>query len=240
MRNVFTIAYREMRYYLTTPVAYVVAIFFLFLTGLIFTFSIFQPGARAEMRGLMGSMVFLTLMVIPFITMSLLAREHSTGTVELLLTKPVRDLEVVIGKYVGALALYLGMLIFTLPYPLIMSKYGDLDWGPVWVGYLGLLLAAMAFVAIGLFASSLTRSQMASAGMCLGIFLFFWLIGWVSVLVGQQGSLLSDIAKNIWVFEVSEAFQKGVLDLKNVVYFLSLAFLSIFLSIRVLEMRRQV
>ncbi|NSW58217.1 MAG: ABC transporter permease subunit [Armatimonadetes bacterium] len=240
MRNICIIAQRELVSYFTSPMAYVITVFFLFFTGLIFTFSIYQPGAQAEMRGLLGSMVFLTLMVAPFVTMSLLAQERATGTLELLLTKPVRDVEVVLGKYFGALAFYVSMLVLTLPYPLILSKYGDLDWGPTWVGYFGLLLAAAAFLAIGVFASSLTRSQMASAGICLGVFLFIWLIGWVSYLVGGEGSTLADIAKNISVFEVFGDFEKGILDSKNVVYFLSLCIVSLFLAVRVLEMRRQV
>jgi len=240
MRNVLTIAQRELVSYFTSPMAFVVTVFFLFFSGLIFTFSIYQRGATAEMRGLLGSMVFLTLMMAPFITMSLLAQERSSGTLELLLTKPVRDIEVVVGKYLGALGCYVTMLILTLQYPLLLSKYGDLDWGPAWVGYLGLLLAGGAFLAIGLFASSLTRSQMASAGICLGVFLFVWLIGWVSHLVSGENSLLGDITKNISVFEIFGDFEKGLLDLKNIIYFLSLVFISLFMTVRVLEMRRQV
>lgn len=240
MRNTITIAQRELLSYFTSPMAYVITVFFLFFTGLIFTFSIYQPGARAELRGLLGSMVFLTLMVAPFLTMSLLAQERASGTLEMLLTKPVRDREVVLGKYFAALGFYVLMVILTFTYPLLMSKYGDFDWGPAWVGYLGLILAGSAFLAIGIFASSLTRSQMASAGICLGVFLFIWLIGWVSYLVGGEGSLLSDVAKNISVFEVFGDFEKGMLDSKNVIYFLSLAIVSLFLAVRVLEMRRQV
>ncbi len=241
MRNVLTIAQRELIAYFTSPMAYVVTVFFLFFTGLIFTFSIYMTGARAEMGGLLGSMVFLTLMVSPFITMSLLAQERSTGTLELLLTKPIRDIEVVLGKYLGAFSFYIFMLVLTLPYPMILSKYGDFDWGPAWVGYLGLLLASAAFLAIGVFASSLTRSQMASAGICLGAFLFIWLIGWVSYVAGGgEGSLLADVSKNISVFEAFGDFEKGLLVSKNVVYFLSLTFVSLFLAVRVVEMRRQV
>jgi len=240
MRNILTLAQRECRSFFTSPMAYVVTVLFLFFTGLIFTFSIYQPSGRAEMRGLMGSMVFLSLMVSPFITMSLLAQERSSGTLELLLTKPVRDREVVLGKYFGALAVYLLMVVLTLPFPLILDKYGDFDWGPAWVGYLGLILCAAAFLAIGLFASSLTRSQMAAAGICLGTFLFVWLIGWVSMLIGGEGSLLADITKNISVFEVFSDFEKGLLDSKNVIYFMSLIVFFLFMTSRVLEIRRQV
>ncbi len=103
MRRILTIAQREVQSYFTSPMAYVVMVFFLFFSGLIFVFSVYQPQARAEMRGLLGSMVFLTLMVAPFITMSLLAQERASGTLELLLTKPIHAREVVLGKYLGAL-----------------------------------------------------------------------------------------------------------------------------------------
>jgi ABC-2 type transport system permease protein len=240
MRNTFNIALRELESYFVTPMAYVVIVFFLFFSGLIFTFSIYQPSARAQLSGLLGSMVFLTLMVAPFLTMSALAQERGTGTLELLLTKPVKDREVVLGKYFGTLAIYLTMLILTLPFPILMSKWGDFDWGPARVGYLGIFLVGASFIAIGLFASSLTRSQMASAGICLGAFLFVWLIGWVSYLMGGQESVIAQITKSISVFELFADFEKGILDSKNVVYFVSVAGFFLFLTTRVLEMRRQV
>jgi ABC-2 type transport system permease protein len=240
MRNVLTIAEREIRAYFVSPMAYVVITFFLFFSGLIFTFSIYQPQARAEMGGLLGSMVFLTLMVAPFLTMSLLAQEQASGTLELLLTKPLNDREVVLGKYLGTLAVYVIMLVLTLPFPIMLDKWGDFEWGRALVGYLGLFLVGAAFLAIGLFASSLTRSQMASAGICLGAFLFVWLIGWVSYLIGGQESVLATISRNISVFELFSDFEKGLLDSKNVVYFLSLVVFFLFMTVRVLEMRRQV
>lgn len=240
MRNVLTITERELRAYFVSPMAYVVITFFLFFSGLIFTFSIYQPQARAEMGGLLGSMVFLTLMVAPFLTMSLLAQEQATGTLELLLTKPLNDREVVLGKYLGTLAVYVIMLVLTLPFPIMLDKWGDFEWGRALVGYLGLFLVGAAFLAIGLFASSLTRSQMASAGICLGAFLFVWLIGWVSYLIGGQESKLATISRNISVFELFSDFEKGLLDSKNVVYFLSLVVFFLFMTVRVLEMRRQV
>ncbi len=240
MRNTLTIAQREIRSYFTSPMAFGIMVFFLFFSGLIFTFSIYQPQARAEMRGLLGTMVFLTLMMAPVLTMSLLAQERASGTIELLLTKPVRDVEVVLGKYLGALAVYAVMLVLTLPFPLLLEKYGDFDWGPALVGYLGIFLCAVAFLAIGVFASSLTRNQMTSAIVCLAAFLFFWLIGWVSYLVGGGESNLAVITKSISVFEIFSDFEKGLLDCKNIIYFLSLAVFFLFLTVRVVEMRRQV
>ena len=240
MRNILAIAQREIHAYFTSPMAYGVAVFFLFFSGLIFTFSMYQPQARAEMRGLLGSMVFLTLMMAPALTMSLLAQERSSGTVELLLTKPVKDREVVLGKYLAALGVYIAILVLTLCYPLLLTKYGDLDWGPVWVGYLGLVLCAGAFLAIGLFASSLTRSQMTAAIMCLAAFLFFWLIGWVSYLIGGEGSVWADISKSISIFEIFSDFEKGLVDSKNVIFFLSVAVFFLFLTTRVMELKRQV
>lgn len=240
MRNIFTIAGRELRAYFTSPMAYVVMVLFLFFSGLIFSFMIGQQQPRAELRGLFGSMVFLSMMVVPFITMSLIAQERSSGTVELLLTKPVHDRDVVLGKFLSALGMYTIMILFTLPYPIMVSQYGDLDWGPVGVGYLGFFLCAAAFIAVGTFASSLTRSQMAAAGICLGIFLFTWLIGWVSYLIPEQTSLVAELTRSISIPESFNDFEKGLLDSRNVIYLVSVMVFFLFLTVRVLEMRRQV
>jgi len=132
------------------------------------------------------------------------------------------------------------MLVLTLAYPIMYDKWGDFDWGPAWVGYLGLILVAMSFLAIGLFASGLTRSQMASAGICLAAFLFVWLVGWVSYLIGGEDTWLKAVAKNISVFEVFGDFEKGLLNLKSVIYFVSMVVFFLFMTVRVLELRRQV
>lgn len=237
MRNVLTIAGKELRSYFTSPLAYVVMFFYLGVCGLIFSLSVSGPQALAEMRGLFGTMVFVTLMMSPIITMGLLAQEQASGSIELLMTNPVRDWEVVIGKYLSAVALLVLLLIITLEYPLIMETYGDPDWGAVLTGYVGTLLAGLAFLAISLFASSLTRNQIAAAIIGAFMLLFFWLIGWLSMSVNES---VGAVAKHISIFENFQDFEKGIIDSKPVVYFLSLMGFFLFLTVRSLENKRTI
>jgi len=237
MRNTLTVAGKELRAYFTSPMAYVVMFFYLGVCGLIFALSISGQQAVADMRGLFGTMVFVTLMMAPVITMGLLAQEYASGSIELLMTNPVRDWEVVIGKYLAAVGLFLLLLVLSLEYPLIMEKYGSPDWGAVFAGYIGVLLAGMAFIAISLFASSLTRNQIAAAIIGAFMLLFFWLIGWLSMSVSES---FGDIAKHISIFENFQDFDKGIVDIKPVIYFLSLMGFFLFLAVRSLENKRTI
>ncbi|MCD6361247.1 MAG: ABC transporter permease subunit [Armatimonadetes bacterium] len=237
MRNALTIAGKELRSYFVSPMAYVVMFFYLGVCGLIFSLSVSGPQAQAEMRGLFGTMVFVTLMMSPVITMGLLAQEKASGSIELLMTNPVREWEIVIGKYLAAVGLFVLLLIISLEYPLIMEKYGDPDWGAVLTGYLGVLLAGMSFLAISLFASSLTRNQIAAAIIGAFMLLFFWLIGWLSMSVSES---VGDIAKHISIFENFQDFDKGIVDSTPIVYFVSLMGYFLFLTVRSLENNRTI
>jgi len=235
MRNVITIMRRELYAYFTSPMAYVVVCFFLGVTSLLFALYVGSGRAEAQMRDLFHTMSFLTLMMAPVITMGLIAQERNQGTIETLLTKPVQDWEVALGKFLAAFILFLAVVVISLMYPLIMEKYGDPDWGEIWVGYVGLILCGAAFIAVGLFASSLTSNQIAAAILATLILLFFWLIGWISYSVSQQ---LGDIFKHISIYENLQDFEKGIFDTKPLLFFLSLTFFFIFLTIRSLETRR--
>ena len=237
MRTILTLAGKELRAYFVSPLAYVVIFFYLGVTGLIFALSVSSTEAQADMRGLFGTMVFVTLMLAPVITMGLLAQEHASGSIELLMTNPVRDWEVIIGKYLAAVALFAALLAISLEFPLIMAKYGSPDWGSVASGYIGVLLCGMAFLAISLFASSLTSNQIAAAIIGAFMLLFFWLIGWLSMSVSQS---FGDIAKHISIFENFQDFDKGIIDTKPIIYFLSLTGFSLFLAVRSLENRRMI
>jgi len=136
-----------------------------------------------------------------------------------------------------AVALLVLLLIITLEYPLIMEKYGDPDWGAVLTGYVGTLLAGLAFLAISLFASSLTRNQIAAAIIGAFMLLFFWLIGWLSMSVNES---VGAVAKHISIFENFQDFEKGIIDSKPVVYFLSLMGFFLFLTVRSLENKRTI
>ncbi len=237
MRNTLTIACKEMRSYFVSPMAYVIMFFYLGVCGLIFAISSSNPQAMADMRGLFGTMAFITLMIAPVLTMGLLSQEQSTGSIELLMTNPVREWEVVIGKYLAALGLFVLLLVLSLEFPLIMEKYGDPDWGAVAVGYLGVLLVGAAFIAISLFASSLTSNQIAAAIIGAFLLLFFWLVGWIATAAGDT---LGDIAKHVSTYHNFQDFDKGIVDTKPIVYFVSLTGFALFLATRALENRRTI
>ncbi len=237
MRNVLTIARREMMGYFTSPMAYAAMLFFLGVCGLIFVLSTSQSGAKADMTGMFHSMVFLSLLMCPVITMGLLAQETNSGTYELLMTRPVHDVEVVVGKFLGAFGLYLAIIVVSLEFPLIFEGFGSPDWGQTLCGYVGIILAGMAFLAVGVFTSSLTSNQIAAWLMGLILLLFFWLIGWI----GYGGSgLLGDVAKSLSSYENFGDLEKGVISSKNVLYFVTLIGFFLFLATRSLESRRTV
>lgn len=239
MSNIIAIAGRELRSYFTSPMAYALTVFFLGVTALLFTLGmLLPPRAQVEdFRYLMGSMVFLILIITPVLTMGLLAQERASGTMELLMTRPVQDWEVVVGKFLGGLGTVVLVIVLSLIFPLVLEIVGDVDWGMILAGYLGLLLAGAAFVAVGVFASSLTSSQITAAIITAFVLLFFWLIGWISYSVSQG---LGDVLKHLSLLESFNDFGKGIVDTKNIIYFLSLIVVGLFLGVRSIENRRTI
>ncbi|MCK4323038.1 MAG: ABC transporter permease subunit [Armatimonadetes bacterium] len=239
MRNILTIAGKELRSYFTSPMAYVLAVFYLGITGYIFiAVFLLMPQAQTEhMRDLISSMLFLALIIMPILTMGLFAQEMASGTMELLMTRPVRDWEVVVGKFLGAMGLFTSVIIMSLSYPAILAAVAKVDWVMILTGYLGLVLVGAAFVALGIFASSLTSNQIAAAILAVFMLLFFWLIGTLSYSVSHS---LGDVFKHLSVLENYQDFSKGIIDTKNIIYFLSLIFVSLFLAVRTIENRRTI
>lgn len=237
MRNILTIAQRELQSYFTSPMGYVAMLFFLGICGLIFVLSTSMATPKADMTGMFHSMVFVSLMLCPVITMSILAQETNSGTYELLMTRPVRDYEVILGKYLGAVTLYLIIILITAEFPIIYGVFGHPDWGQTLSGYIGIILTGMAFIAVGIFASSLTSNQIAAAATALAILLFFWLVGWIGY---GSGGTLANIAKSLSVYENFQDFERGILSGKNIIYFVSLMGFFLFLATRSLESRRTV
>ncbi len=239
MRNILTIAGKELRSYFTSPMAYVLAVFYLGIIGYIFILIfLLSPQAQTEHLGnLIGSMLFLTLFIIPMLTMGLFAQERASGTMELLMTRPVRDWEVVIGKFLAIVSLFASVIIISLSYPVILEVVAKVDWAMILTGYFGLLLAGAAFAALGIFASSLTSNQIAAAIIAVFMLLFLWLVGALSYSVSQS---LGDVFKHLSVLENYQDFSKGIIDTKNILYFLSLIFVSLFLAVRTIENRRTI
>src|SRR5688500_11912382 len=180
MRNILTIAGKELRSYFVSPVAYVIVAFWLVATGFFFWFSV--NSNDASLRNVFGVIIVLLLLITPALTMRLLAEETRTGTLELLLTSPVQDWAVVLGKFLGALGLYATMTGLTLFFPILLNLMGgNPDWGPIWSGYVGLILMGAAFLSVGLFASAMTSNQMVSAMIAFVILLILFIMSQVAM-----------------------------------------------------------
>lgn len=251
--RVWPIIKKELRLYFTSPVAYVMITIFLLLAGYFF-YSIFAFFTLASMqsamnpqmardlnvtdsvmRPLFSNISVILLLLMPLITMRLFAEERRSGTIELLLTYPVRDGAVLLGKYLAAVLVYVLMLVFTLLYPAMLFYFTRVEWGPLLTGYVGLLLLGSAFIAVGIFASSLTENQIIASITTFGILLIFWVIGWSADFVGGMwGKVLGHLS----LIEHFDSFGKGVLDTRDIVYFLNFTILSLFLTLRALEARR--
>ncbi len=234
MKTILTIARRELNSYFASPIAYVVAAAFLVVTGFLF-YLILAYSREASLRGIFANMSVLLLLVAPALTMRLLAEEQRSGTIELLLTAPVRDFEVVLGKFLGGLGLIAAMLALTLYYPLVLFLYGSPEKGHIISGYLGVLLLSAAFVAIGLFASSLTANQIVAAVVTFMILLLLWLIGAAADIASPP---IADIFRYMSIERYYDDFTRGVVDSKAVVYFASVMVVFLFATVRSLETRR--
>jgi ABC-2 type transport system permease protein len=233
MRNTLTIARREFRSYFNSPAAYIVGTLFLIMVAIMFWNSFFLE-QRASVRRLFFWAYVVSAFVGPAITMHLLAEERRNGTLELLITYPVKDSEVVIGKYLGALGLYAVLLLLTLPQVFSVASMGPLDWGPVWSGYLGLLLSGGAFVAIGVLASSWTSNQLIALILALSIGGFFAIIR--SLLVFLPSGTASVFEWLSFGYH-ADSLERGVIDTRDVFFFLSVIAASLGLAFRSLESR---
>ena len=272
------IASREVRTYFTSPLAYVVIGVFLLLSGYIFWASLVRfselclrfasnPYFSSQLnvndmvvRPLFGTMGIIFLLLLPVVTMRLLAEERKAGTAELLFTSPVTSGQVVVGKYLGAACLLVVMIGVTLTYPVLISNSGAApDMKPTFVGYLGVLLMGLALLAIGLFFSALTDNQIVAAVSAFGAFLMLWVIDWMASSatvtlgaimnsmtlglwekagLGTSGPTLGDLLGSLSIIGHLNDFRKGLLDVTHVIFYVSVIFMALFVTQRVLESRR--
>jgi ABC-2 type transport system permease protein len=234
MNNTLTIARREFRSYFNGPVAYIVGALFLVIVGALFWSSFFLE-QRASVRRLFNLIYFFGIFLGPAITMGLIAEERRNGTLELLITYPVRDAEIVIGKYLGALGFYAVLLLLTIPQVITVSTMGPLDWGPVWSGYLGLLFVGGAFMAIGVMASSWTTNQLVALIVALAI-------GGSFVGIRQLLAFLPTDTASIFEWLSfgyhCDSMERGVIDTRDVLYFVTVIAICLGLAFRSLESRR--
>ena len=234
MSPALVISRREIRTYFNSPVAYIVVTVFVGITGYLFFTQLFLE-KQAELRQLFSFMPFLFMFMVPAVTMRLLADEKSTGTLELLSTMPVRDWEVVVGKFLAALALLGTAVGLTLVFAVSVRSLGPLDRGPAIGGYLGLLLMGGAFVAIGVMCSAFTRNSIvafiASFGICFALYLFGKLTQFVPEALQPLIAFLS-------IDGHFENIGRGVVDSRDVIYYLSIIGTSLLLATTSLESRR--
>lgn len=214
--------------------AYIVTGIFLVLTGFFFSLS---PATYFEtsIKGFLGTSSLLLLLLTAILTMRLLAEERKIGTIELLLTAPVRDSEIIMGKFLGSLGILAAMLALTFYYPLLLLMFGDPDMGPIGTGYLGLFLLGSTSLAIGLFASSLTSNQIVSAVVAGGILFALWFIGSAANMLPQVLGEMVDYFSLSYYFP---DFMSGFIDTRGIIYYLSITALFLFLAVRSLENSR--
>jgi len=233
-QNILTIFRREIRSYFNSPVAYVVIIVFLAIIGWFFSTNLFLMNL-ASMRVAFELIPLVFLFFVPAITMRLLAEEQKSGTLELLTTKPIRDEEIVLGKFFAAWVLLAAALAPTFLYVIIVAALGPLDFGPVFSGYLGLLLMGAVYIGIGLFASSVTENQIVAFILSFLIVLAFFLMDKVLMFVPEGlTSTLEFLAMDYHFSNIA----RGVIDSRDVIYFCSLLFFSLYLTTVSLERRK--
>jgi len=252
MRNAWIICRKELRSYFVSPIAYILLAMFAIVFGFFFwnVLGYFVlMGMESQMRGqmfpmnlneevirpLISNASVIGLFLIPMITMRLFAEEKRSGTIELLATSPIRDGEVILGKWLASLILYAGMLLLTALNLIWLFKYGNPDWKPLAVAYLGLLLQAGALLAIGTFISTLTRNQIIAGAATFGVCLLLWVLEWVS---GYESATWARVLAYMSVLSHFESFAKGLLSTKDVVFYVTAIFLGLFLTARSMESLR--
>ena len=235
MRNTFTIAWKETKAYFTTPTAYIVGAMFLVLTGIFFVFDMTRPFAEASVRNFVSWASLFIMFLAPLLTMRLLAEEQKLGTLELLLTAPVQDWEVVLGKYIASFITLMVTVAFTFYYVVLLYVFATPDTGPILSAYFGLVLYGSAALAIGLMASSLSGNQIVAAVVGIGILLTLSFIDRIaSIVEGLAADVLNGVSMNAHFTD----FARGVIDTSHIVYYISMAAVFLFIAVRSLETRR--
>jgi ABC-2 type transport system permease protein len=253
MSNILAIAHKEIRSYFASPIAYIVIGFFALVYGYLYVVML-QYFVRASMQGgrmgmgapsmninqdmlrpVVQNLTVVMLFLLPMITMRTYSEEKRSGTIELLLTSPLTDMQIILGKFLGAMSLYGAMLAITIPHMVPLFYYGRPEWKPIISSYLGLLLMGGCFISLGLFISSLTRNQIVAGMITFSVFLLLWVINWVSTFVGPTAQT---ILGYLSITEHFDDFAKGIIDTKHVVYYLSFIAMGLFLTMKSVDSER--
>ena len=253
MRNILAIAHKELKSYFSSPIAYIVLGFWALLYGYFFVailqyfvrqsmqMSQFQQGPQAMnvnqqlIRPLVQNVTILVLFLMPMVTMRTYSEEKRSGTIELLLTSPITDWQIILGKFVGAMSLYGTMLAVTLIHIAILFKFGNPEWKPIATAYLGLLLLGGCFISVGLFISSLTRNQIVAGMVTFAVFLLLWVITWIG---SFSGPTVDQLTQYLSIIDHLDDFGKGVLDTTHIIYYLSFITFGLFLTAKSVDTER--
>ena len=251
MGNVLTIAQKELKSYFASPIAYIVIGFFALVFGWFYYVAVSfflqaspqmgMPGAgqvninTMAIRPLLQNVAVVALFMLPLITMRTYAEEKRSGTIELLLTSPLTDTQIVLGKFFGAVALYALMLLMTWIHVSILFIYGNPEWKPIVTGYLGLLLMGSSFLSIGLLISSLTKNQIVAGMVTFAVLLLLWTLNWMSE---SAGPTMQKVLSALSITERFDDFSKGVLSVSHLVYYVSFISFGLFLTAKSVDSER--
>ena len=248
MSNVLAIARRELNSYFASPIAYVVIGFFALMYGFFFYSlllyfdrqSLQAAGQPVNVNEQFLRPVFLNatvifLFVLPLVTMRTYSEEKRSGTIELLLTAPLTDLQIIIGKFLGAMGLYAAMMALTLVHVGLLFAFGNPEWRPVATTYLGMLLMGGCFVSVGLLISSLTKNQIVAGMVTFGVFLMLWVINWIASFMGPTAQ---QVLNYLSITDHLDDFTKGIIDTKHIVYYVSFITFGLFLTARSVDTER--
>ncbi|MSO56372.1 MAG: ABC transporter [Acidobacteria bacterium] len=251
MSNVLAIAQKELKSYFASPIAYIIIGFFALVFGYFFFVSLnyfiqasLQMGMPGQgqinvhtmaIRPLLQNISVVALFVLPLITMRTYSEEKRSGTIELLLTSPVTDAQIVLGKFLGAVALYALMLAVTLIHIAILFIYGNPEWKPIATGYLGLFLMGASFMSIGLLISSLTKNQIVAGMSTFAVLLLLWTLGWMT---DSAGPTMQKVLSALSITDRFDDFSKGVVSVSHLVYYLSFITFGLFLTVKSVDSER--
>lgn len=232
MNNILSVYLKEIRSYFSSPVAYIAIAMFLFLSGFFF-YVISIQGKNPSLEPSFYNVSIILIFLMPLLSMRLISEEKKSGTLELLLTRPIRELDIVLGKYFASATVFLVMLLPTLVYAAILFSVTKPDLYPMITQYIAIYLVGLAFLALGLFASSLTENQIVAAVIAFTFILILWLLNWITSSLGPDNP--------IGYFAISSHFDdllKGVVDLRDIVFYLTFIVFWLYLTTRVLDAKR--
>lgn len=235
MKNVWTITRKEFRTYFDSPIAYIFITAYLLLVNFLYLWTFFVVG-QADMRPFFGFMPFILLFFVPSISMRQWAEERKMGTLEILLTTPVREMDIVLGKFFASMGLLVMMLLLTFNIPILLSYLGSPDWGVIICGYLGSLLMGASYMAIGLFASSLSENQIVAFIVSIAICTMMLILGeWFFLMLVPD--MLVPVFDYLGLGTHFESMGRGVIDSRDIIYYLSVIGVFLYLNVNTVENR---